>query len=66
MAARLACELQAIVGVGNVARINEVLKRVEVICAVEEECPALRKEQAKGVVDIELRRVGLNLREIWV
>ena len=44
MAARLACELQAIVGVGDVARINKVLKRVEVICAVEEERPALRKK----------------------
>ena len=66
MSAAFSRKFQPIVGVGNVARINEVLKRVEVICAVEKECPALRKEQAEGVVDIELRRVGLNLREIWV
>ena len=66
MSAAFSRKFQPIVGVGDVARVNKVLKRVEVIGAVEKESSSLGEKQAKGVVDIELRSVGLNLREIWV
>lgn len=61
MVAALAAEFGTVARVGDVAGVNQVLKRVEVIGTIEEKGPSLREKQAEGIVDIQLRAIRLHL-----
>ena len=53
-------------GRGDLARVDQVVRRPEQLCAVEEERALLRKEQCGARIVGELRRIGFDLREIGI
>ena len=59
-------QLKTIVGIRNIARINQIAKAVEVISAIEEKGATFREEQAECVIDIELRAVRFYLGKIRI
>ena len=66
VAALLADELRSPVRVGDVAGVDDLELRVEEIGALEEERPLLLVEEGELLVHLELRGVGLHLREVGV
>jgi hypothetical protein len=63
-AAHLAGQLHAEVGVADAARVDELVRRVELLEAVEEERPLLRVEESEALIEQDLPDVGLDLREV--
>jgi hypothetical protein len=62
----LSGELEPTRGVGHGAGEHRLDRRREEIGALEEERPPLREEEGEPGVHVQLRDVGLHLREVWV
>ena len=51
---------------GDIACVNQIAERVEVVGAIKKKSPSLREKQAESLIDVQLRHIGLDLRKVRV
>ena len=47
---------------GNVACVNQIAERVEVVGAIQKKSPPFGEKQAESLIDIQLRYISLDLK----